>query len=179
LAWIAWSRLRKAEYKYTRLRRHNKRYRVTIARSRLAVVVFGTLGSPGVPFFVDEPNVLGYGKGMKNILIVEDDSLVGMMIDSMLSDLGYATYGPAINVSEALTIIAATPDISGAILDVNLTAKETSYPVAAELSKRNIPFVFATGYGAAGVIDQYAEVPVLEKPFNQASFMKISAEVFG
>jgi hypothetical protein len=37
-----------------------------------------------------------------------------------------------------------------AILDVNLNGQKT-FPIAEALSRRGMPFVFATGYGAGGL----------------------------
>jgi len=55
--------------------------------------------------------------------------------------------------------------IDVAILDVNLAGK-VSYPIAAILRARGIPFLFATGYGTAGLPPGLHGVPVLAKPFR-------------
>ena len=52
-----------------------------------------------------------------------------------------------------------------AVLDINL-AGELSYPVAEVLQQRWIPFVFATGYGAAGVPESLNRAIVVSKPFR-------------
>ena len=57
--------------------------------------------------------------------------------------------------------------IDVALLDVNL-AGELSYPVAEILRARDIPFVFATGYGVAGLSPDMRDAPVLSKPFRQS-----------
>jgi CheY-like chemotaxis protein len=59
----------------------------------------------------------------------------------------------------------ATFDV--AMLDVNL-AGETSFAVADLLAGRGIPFLFATGYGLAGIEERYRDRPVLQKPFRAA-----------
>jgi hypothetical protein len=51
-----------------------------------------------------------------------------------------------------------------AILDVNLDGKEVT-PVADVIKALNRPFIFATGYGAAGLPEAYRDRPVLQKPF--------------
>ena len=43
-----------------------------------------------------------------------------------------------------------------AVLDINLGGARID-PVAAALSRRNVPFVFVTGYGAGGLPREYAE----------------------
>ena len=103
------------------------------------------------------------GKGW---LIVEDESLVAMLIEDAISELGLDPVGPVGRVAAALELLQShNPE--GAILDVNL-AGEAVYPVAAVLAERNIPFVFITGYGKSGLNSPFADRPVLQKPFMTA-----------
>ncbi len=97
------------------------------------------------------------------ILLVEDEAMISMLFEDMLIDSGAAVVGPASSVATALKMIA-TEQIDGALLDVNLGG-EQSFAVADALIERNIPFVFVTGYGGAGVRDRYPEAPTLQKPF--------------
>ena len=53
-------------------------------------------------------------------------------------------------------LFARTLDIDFAILDINVAGFQ-SFPVADILRGRSISFMFATGYGAAGLIDGSAE----------------------
>ena len=62
--------------------------------------------------------------------------------------------------------IIATQTFDVAILDLNL-AGEPVFPVADELIRRGIPFVFATGYGADGVLPAYRNHPILAKPYSR------------
>lgn len=96
--------------------------------------------------------------------MVEDEALVAMLIDGMLSDLGFAVVGPAARLAQALEI-AKTEPLDAAVLDVNL-AGEPSFPIADVLRDRQIPFIFATGYGASGIADRFKGVTVLQKPFQ-------------
>lgn len=100
---------------------------------------------------------------MAKILIVEDEMLVAMFIEDTVLDLGHQVVGPAMRLETALDI-AASEDIDFAILDINLAGKQ-SFPVADRLCERGIPFMFASGYGAAGLTAPYQEAPVLQKPF--------------
>jgi CheY-like chemotaxis protein len=61
-----------------------------------------------------------------------------------LSAHGAKVVGPAGRLGPALTL-ARQAELDGALLDVNL-AGEQSFPVAAELIRRDIPFIFLTGY---------------------------------
>jgi CheY-like chemotaxis protein len=61
-------------------------------------------------------------------------------------------------------ISSRTPD--AAILDVNL-GTGTSISVADELQRRQIPFLFATGYGDGISIPEHLQhVPVTRKPYD-------------
>ena len=98
------------------------------------------------------------------ILIVEDEMLVAMNIEDMLLDLGHEVAGLAGRLDAAMAL-AREAEFDLAMLDVNL-AGETSFPVAAILADRGIPFLFATGYGMKGVAEEYRSYPILQKPFR-------------
>jgi light-regulated signal transduction histidine kinase (bacteriophytochrome)/CheY-like chemotaxis protein len=99
------------------------------------------------------------------ILLVEDQLLIAMDVETALTDAGVKTMRTAATAAEALKMIAIDqPD--AAILDVNL-GSGTSIPVAEELMKRGVPFIFATGYGdSAHIPRSLAKVPVLRKPYD-------------
>ena len=90
--------------------------------------------------------------------------LVAMNIEDMLLDLGHEVAGLASRLEPALSL-AREGEFDLAMLDVNL-AGEASFPVAAILVERGIPFLFATGYGAKGIAEEYRAYPVLQKPFR-------------
>ena len=100
----------------------------------------------------------------KRILIVEDDFLIGAMVTDMLTGADVAVVGPARNASDAMALAMNEP-LDAAILDVNLRG-QWSDGIAAELQKRNIPFVVATGYGAQ-LPRQWTDAPVIGKPFTE------------
>jgi CheY-like chemotaxis protein len=110
----------------------------------------------------------------QRVLIVEDEALVGMALEDALQFLGIEVAGVAGTVDEALAHIE-TGQFDGAILDVQLHGK-TVLPVAESLERRGIPFVFATGYGRAGVPEKYREAPVLQKPFMPAELKDVLAQ---
>ena len=108
---------------------------------------------------------------MARILIVEDEMLVAMLIEDVVNDLGHDVVGPAMRLETALAA-AESEEIDFAILDVNLAGKH-SFPVANRLKERAIPFMFASGYGAAGLIDPYCNAPILQKPFGPDQLAKV------
>jgi CheY-like chemotaxis protein len=98
------------------------------------------------------------------ILIVEDETMVAMLLEDIVDELGFRVVGPVGRVSQALALLESAT-IDGAVLDLNL-AGEFSYPIADALIARGLPFVFATGYGEAGVDPAYHSRPVVQKPFT-------------
>lgn len=98
------------------------------------------------------------------ILVVEDESLIAMLLDDMLAALDCVTVGPAPTLRKGIEL-AESQSLDGALLDVNL-GREPVYPLADLLAARNVPIVFTTGYGVEGVIDRYRAYPTLSKPFD-------------
>jgi CheY-like chemotaxis protein len=111
------------------------------------------------------------GSGARRVLVVEDDVMIRMLIEDMLTDLGFAVAAEASKVHEALAAVKST-DIDVAILDVNLRG-ETTGPVAEALAARGTPFVFATGYGEHGLPEQFRDRPLLKKPFQIDSLKRM------
>lgn len=115
--------------------------------------------------------------GGRRILIVEDELLIGMLLEDMLVELGYQVAGTASRVEDALKLVNES-ELDAAILDVNLNGKEI-YPVADVLAERKIPFLFATGYGERGLPAEFQERPTLQKPFQQEMLEAKLAGLFG
>jgi CheY-like chemotaxis protein len=90
--------------------------------------------------------------------------LVAALLEDRLEALGCQVVGPATGVAEALALLASnTVDV--AVLDVNL-AGEKVFPVADALADQAVPFIFATAYGASGVVSRHSERTVLDKPYQ-------------
>jgi two-component SAPR family response regulator len=101
----------------------------------------------------------------KRVLVVEDELLLGILIEGMLAELGHEVVTIAPRLSTALAAVESeTFDL--AVLDVRLYG-ESVEPVAEALIAKKIPFVFATGYGRDGVPELYRNRPVLQKPFSK------------
>jgi CheY-like chemotaxis protein len=98
------------------------------------------------------------------VLIIEDESIVAMMIEDLIVDMGHEVVGIAGRLEQAQRL-AEELTVDFAIVDVNLNGQHT-YPVAETLKARGVPFVFATGYGAQGLKDEWKQSPVLQKPFQ-------------
>jgi CheY-like chemotaxis protein len=105
------------------------------------------------------------------VLVVEDEALVSMLVEDMLTDLGCAIVGPAAEIEEALKL-AGSADIDAALLDVNLGGRPI-FPVADALKARGVPFAFASGYGEAGLTEDHRGATVLQKPFREADLRRV------
>lgn len=100
------------------------------------------------------------------VVIVEDEFLVAVLIEDTLADIGCTVVGTVGKLPEALAL-AAQPNCDIVVLDLNLNGQHT-LQIAQSLAEKRIPFIFCTGYGAAGVPPGWHDVPVLQKPFRQS-----------
>jgi CheY-like chemotaxis protein len=107
------------------------------------------------------------------ILVVEDQMMLAMMLVDLLKAYD-CTPMMAARVEKALELVATTA-FDVALLDVNV-AGEAVYPVAQELDRRRIPFVFVTGYTDQGLDADYRNRPALTKPFSSAALGQALAE---
>ena len=101
--------------------------------------------------------------GLK-VLLVEDEAMIAMMVEDLLSDLGCQVIGTAGGLAQAFAL-AERETFDCAILDVNLGGERVD-PFVDLLKARGAPFIFATGYGVAGVREEDRAWPVLLKPIN-------------
>ncbi len=114
----------------------------------------------------------------RRVLIVEDQMLIALDLEQMLTDAGIAVVATAPTVREALSVVEKQ-EVDAAILDVNLGA-ETSTVVADALAKRGVPFLFATGYGDGGALpEQHAKVAVVRKPYEAGSILQQLQRLLG
>ncbi|MBP1806568.1 response regulator [Rubellimicrobium aerolatum] len=122
-----------------------------------------------------EPAGADEGVAGKRILVVEDEMIIAMLIEDILTDMGATVVGPAARVARAMDLLG-TEDVDAALLDVNL-AGETTTAVAEELRRRGIPFAFATGYGVSGLPAGFSGQPFLQKPFQERDLSQVMAQV--
>jgi DNA-binding response OmpR family regulator len=98
------------------------------------------------------------------VLVVEDEFLVATLIEDVLESAGCLVSGPIPRVAEALDAVDhETYDV--AVLDVNLGGDRVD-PVADALRRRNVPFMFVTGYTENALPGGFADRPRLCKPFR-------------
>lgn len=104
-------------------------------------------------------------KGLR-VVVVEDEAVLQMALDDMLTAMGCIVAGTAHRLARARDLIGRA-DFDLAILDVNL-AGETVHPVAEALTERGVPFVFATGFGENGIPIHLRDRPIVHKPYTQS-----------
>jgi CheY-like chemotaxis protein len=105
------------------------------------------------------------------VFLVEDEVMIRMMVADMLQELGYSVAAEAGEINEAIRL-AQSAEFDLAILDVNVNGKVIS-PVADLISARNLPFIFATGYGSSGLPEEYRDRPALQKPFQIETLARV------
>ncbi len=109
------------------------------------------------------------------ILVVEDEYLVASLIQDILENAGCLVSGPIPRLDDAVDA-ARIDDCDAAELDVNL-AGERVFPVAEELSRRHIPFIFVTGYGSQSLPEAHQSRPTLRKPFRNIELLNAVSDL--
>ncbi|HWQ86486.1 response regulator [Brevundimonas sp.] len=104
----------------------------------------------------------------RRVLVVEDESLVAMLLETILEDMGCTPVGPAANVDDGLAMATDGERLDAALLDVNVAGRQV-FPVAEALKARGVPFVFSTGYGEGGLPEEWRGQATIQKPFTEAA----------
>ncbi len=104
----------------------------------------------------------------RRILVIEDESLVAMLLETILDDMGCTVVGPESNIDDGLRAATTEGGLDAALLDVNVAGREV-FPVAEALKARGVPFVFSTGYGEAGLPEHWRGNPTIQKPFTEGA----------
>ena len=100
----------------------------------------------------------------RSILVIEDEMLILMMIEDMLSDLGCKSISAASKIGQAITLIGGQV-FDAAMVDLNLNGI-ASYPIADALIEHDVPYFFSTGSSVTNIKDGYRDQDVLKKPFT-------------
>jgi PAS domain S-box-containing protein len=99
------------------------------------------------------------------ILVVEDEALVALQLQSDLEQHGCHVVGPARSLKHGL-LLAAQESLDAAFVDISL-GRDTSAAIADQLLAREIPFVFATGYSETAMLPEHLrDIPKLSKPYG-------------
>src|ERR1700739_1253379 len=95
------------------------------------------------------------------VLVVEDESMILMLIEDMLADMGCTVAGVASDVEGALTMIPSV-QFDAAIVDIKCNGIR-SVPIAERLLDMRAPFVLSTGYGGPGASPAFCGIPIVAK----------------
>lgn len=108
----------------------------------------------------------------RRVLLVEDELMIALELQSIIEHEGYEVVGPIRNVSRALAEIKNNPP-SMALLDANLEGVSSS-PIAEELTRRAIPFGVVTGYPyLREEHDALRQAPHLQKPYTSEEIVQL------
>lgn len=111
--------------------------------------------------------------GKQRVLICEDEIVVALFLEDMLTEFGYEVAGVVSRLDEAM---AHEPDYGMAVLDVHLNGRSV-FDFADTLAARGIPFAFATGYGERGIPERHRGRPVLQKPFQPEDLRRVLEQI--
>lgn len=103
------------------------------------------------------------------ILVVEDEPIVGMDIEAILSDAGLHVVGPVASSTEALGLIHPG-EVDCALIDFVLSDGDAG-EVIAKLKNHSMPFAFVTGMSHDAIPEAYGNIPTVGKPFSAAELL--------
>jgi DNA-binding NtrC family response regulator len=86
-----------------------------------------------------------------------------MLVEDAVETGGHTVAALATNIASAMAA-ASTGEFDVALLDVNLHGQK-AHALPVILKRRGKPFAFVTGYGEAGILDEFSDAPVVHKPF--------------
>jgi CheY-like chemotaxis protein len=107
----------------------------------------------------------------KRVVVVEDEPLVSMELESCLQAAGCEVVGPVGRLDRARRLIADAA-YDAALIDANLAGERVD-ELAAALTRRRVPFAFVTGYGRDALPDAFREAIILSKPFSQEGLIAV------
>lgn len=105
------------------------------------------------------------------VLIVEDEIPAAMLVEDAVEAAGHVVAALATNINAAMAA-ASTGQFDVALLDVNLHGQK-AHALPVILQRRGKPFAFVTGYGEAGILGEFADAPVIHKPFGAEEILAV------
>ena len=100
-----------------------------------------------------------------SVLVVEDEPLIGMLLEDIVDSLGHDVVGCVDCVEDAIARIGEG-GIDIAILDIHLRDGVPVWPVADALGERGVPYLLASGDQLESPPERHAGAPLLPKPFT-------------
>lgn len=104
-------------------------------------------------------------------MIVEDNFFIADEIRFVLENAGAVVCGMASTSAKAIHQID-NPAVNFVVLDVNLIGGDIGPEVAQALRRRRLPFGVVTGYDKKTIPSEFAQAPILSKPFTQEQLLQ-------
>lgn len=111
------------------------------------------------------------------ILVVEDEYLIANMIVEILERAGCVVVGPESELDGAIQTFRHE-NIDAVLLDVNLGGR-LIFPLADQLDRHKVPFLFVTGYGPYTVPERFRDHPLITKPFMPHDLLQSLENIAG
>src|SRR5215475_11876090 len=108
--------------------------------------------------------------GLRNILVIEDDPLLAMDVETCLVAAGYCVIGPVATTADAFRLIQRRR-LDLVVLDLNL-GSEMAFALPDFLAERQIPFIILTGHSPTMVPSGHKNRPFLQKPYVAATLLR-------
>jgi len=122
-----------------------------------------------IPSFTESPS-----DDRQQVLVVEDEALIAMYVETIVEQSGYGVAGVVSNVDDALAFIDDHA-VDSAVLDIDLGGRSV-YPVAEVLKRRGIPFLYASSSSERSIPPAFRSGPVVQKPFAPSELSRALAQ---
>ena len=108
-----------------------------------------------------------------DILIVEDEILLGLLLADALAEVGHRVLGPASCRAEALGLVSeGIPHL--ALIDIELRGGESGIELAMELRRRHgVPCVFTTGQPERARAHRELALGLVAKPYSPTRILEV------
>ena len=104
--------------------------------------------------------------GKAHVLVVEDETVIGIDIQCLLEEHGYGVAGVHNDMSSALEFLQGeTGKVDCAIIDIDIDGANC-LPITAELDRLGVPYILVTGHNRQMARELGLDAWVIEKPFR-------------
>lgn len=111
-----------------------------------------------------------------NVMVVEDNFLVGEMIRLAVEDASFDVVGPVATLDDGERL-AANTELDGALLDIQLGSTK-SFPIARLLRNKGVPFIFVSGYDRTVLPKDLEGAPLVPKPLFVNELTRLATDHF-
>lgn len=118
----------------------------------------------------------------KKIFIVEDDMIIQMFIERILSNLGLVIIGEARSGDEILEFLATEEQPDFILMDIGLAGDKDGIETAQIInSNYNIPIIFLTGNSDRSTLERAQKtrpIGFINKPIDETSLRTVMQQYF-